>query len=60
MKLIFGYFKRAICEFPKHFLVAMGLILIITGLNTFVPVGLRQFLEEVEKSNIYKVINSCL
>lgn len=56
MKLIFGYFKRAICKFPRHFFVAMGLILIITGLNTFVPVGLRQFLNEVEKSNSYGTI----
>lgn len=56
MKLIFGYFKRAICKFPRHFLVSMGLILMITGLNTFVPVGLRQFLAEVEKSNSYGTI----
>ena len=51
MKLIFRYLGQAIRNFPKCFCVSMGLILALTIMETFVPWGLRQYLEQIEEQN---------
>lgn len=56
MKLIFRYLGQAIRNFPKCFCVSMGLILALTIMETFVPWGLRQYLEQIEEQNNYGTI----
>lgn len=56
MKLILKYFKKAITEFPRLFLSSFFLIAALTAVDTFVPWGLRQFLEQLNNQPDYHFI----
>lgn len=56
MKLIFRYFGRAVHLVPKLFAVSMGLIFLLTAMDTLVPWGIRKYLEELTKQNNYFVL----
>ena len=47
MRLIILYCKRTIKRYPKVFLCATGLIILLTLLNALLPYGMRMFLERV-------------
>lgn len=56
MKLIFQYFRRAIRLFPRQFSASMFLIFLLTAMDTFVPWGLRKYLEQLAKQNSYSIL----
>lgn len=55
MKLIFRYFRRAIRMFPGLFAVSMLLIFGLTAMDTFIPWGLRKYLDKLIEQNNYSV-----
>ena len=56
MNLILRYFKEAVRRFPRQFLASMALILVITAMDTFVPWGLRQYIDQVSRRDDYAVL----
>lgn len=56
MKLIIRYFFHAIREFPKNFCISMGLVVVLTVMNTLVPWGIRQYIDQVVQQNDYSTI----
>ena len=56
MKLIFQYFHRAVRLFPRQFAASMCLVLVLTAMDTFVPWGLRKYLEQLEEKNNYSIL----
>lgn len=56
MNLILRYFKEAVRRFPRQFLASMALILVITTMDTFVPWGLRQYIDQVSRRDDYAVL----
>ena len=56
MKLIFRYFRQAIRHFAGLFAVSMFLVILLTAMDTFVPWGLRGYLEQVTEHDSYFVL----
>jgi ABC-type multidrug transport system fused ATPase/permease subunit len=53
MKIIFRHFWDAAKLYPKSFFFSMGIIFVITIMNSLVPFGLRQYLNVVIDSGDY-------
>lgn len=53
MKLIIQYFRQAVRLFPKRFTASMLLILALTAMDTFIPWGLRNYLDWLIEENNY-------
>lgn len=56
MKLILKYFREAIRLFPKQFFATMGIVLVMTGMDVFVPWGLREFIMQTTERNDYRIL----
>lgn len=56
MKLIFQYFRQAIRLVPRLFAVSMCLIFLLTAMDTFVPWGLRKYIEQLTEQNSYVIL----
>lgn len=56
MKLIIRYFREAIRSFPKEFTVSMGMIALLTLMETVIPWGMKVFLDEVTQQKNYGIL----
>lgn len=56
MKLIIRYFREAVQKFPKEFAAAMGMLAMLTLMETAIPWGMRVFLDEVTTQKNYGIL----